>query len=348
MADYLKILDSETLANISVQFDYKAATADFVGLKLMPMVKTENMKVAIYNLLKGSEIPVIALVHAFDSEARIGDRPNYEEFKESLFLIKEKINQGEELRKKIKDLGMDASERSILTAIYDDISNEIMKVLAAFERRACELLSTGKITINENGAARTVDYKLSADNKVDFTGWNDPAHDIIKDLISLQSASKNKIARMIMSSKAMGYMTSNEQLNDFATKLLKPMSAAFVKNYVATTDGLGMEIIVDDRTFKKSYSDSTEYRFFDEMTITSLTTRGEVGKTFMTSTPTEDAKKTDLTYGYIAVHQWVSDDPYTSWTKAEGAGLPVIADINNTLYLSKITTTTPASSTTTR
>lgn len=340
MADYLKILDGETLANISVQFDYKAAAKDFVGLKLLPMVKTKNMKVAMYNLLKGSEIPVIALVHAFDSEARIGDRPNYEEFKESLFLIKEKINQGEELRKMINDLGMDASERSILNAIYDDISNEIMKVLTAFERRACELLSTGKITINENGAVRLVDYKLSGDNKIDFTGWNDPKHDIISDLISLQAASKDKIVRMIMSSKIMGYMTSNEKLNDFAAKLLKPMSAAFVKNYIATTDGLGMEIVVDDRTFKKSYSEKTEYRFFDEMTVISLTTRGEVGKTLMTSTPTEDASKTNSTYGYVAVHQWTTDDPYTSWTKAEGVGLPVIRDINNTLYLSKITTTT--------
>jgi hypothetical protein len=57
----------------------------------------------------------------------------------------------------------------------------------------------------------------------------------------------------------------------------------------------------------------------------------------MTSTPTEDAAKTDASYGYVAVHQWVSDDPYTSWTKAEGVGIPVFTDINNTLYLSEIT-----------
>lgn len=343
MADYLKILDGETLANISVQFDYKAATADFVGLKLMPMVKTDNMKVAMYNLLKGSETPVIALVHAFDSEARIGDRPNYEEFKESLFLIKEKINQSEELRKKIKDLGMDASERSILTAIYDDISNEIMKVLAAFERRACELLSTGKITIDENGAKRTVDYKLSDDNKVDFTGWNDPAHNIFADLATLKTKSKNKIVRQIISSKVMGWIMANNKLLAYAEKQAVPVTQDLATSYVLTT--VGIELVVDDRTFKKSYSDSTEYRFFDETTVISLTTRGVVGQTLMTSTPTEDAAKTDLTYGYIAVHQWVSDDPYTSWTKAEGVGLPVIADINNTLYLSKITTSTVSAQT---
>ena len=335
MADFLKILDGEELAQISVQFDYKNATADFVGLKLLPMVKTANMKVAMYNLLKGVQVPVIALVHAFDSEARIGDRPNYEEFRESLFLIKEKINQGEELRKKIRDMGMDSGERAIVDAIYDDISNEIAKVLTAFERRACELLSTAKLVIDENGAKRTVDYHLSEDNKIDFTDWSNPDHDVIADLASLKTASRDKIVRMIMSSKVLGYVMANTKLNAFATAQIQPMTATYAKNYISNV--LGIEVIVDDRTFKTAYGESTEYRFFDEMTVVSLTTRGEVGKTFMTSTPTEDAGKTDSTYGFVAVHQWVSDDPYTSWTKAEGVGLPVIADINNTLYLSKIT-----------
>ena len=335
MADFLKILDGETLANISVQFDYKSATSDFVGLKLFPMVKTDNLKVAMYNLLKGSDVPVIALVHAFDSEARIGDRPNYEEIRAELLLIKEKINQGEELRKKVKDMGMDSSERSILNAIYDDISNEIAKVLTAFERRACEALSTGKCIVDENGAKVTVDYKLDSANKVDFTGWSSPTHDIVADMAALKVASKNKIVRQIVSSKILGYMLANEKLNLFAEKQLVPMTQDFVTNYIS--NALGIEIIVDDRTFKTAYNGGKEYRFFDENTVISLTTRGEVGKTFMTSTPTEDAGKTDTTYGFVAVHQWTSDDPYTSWTKAEGCGLPVFADINNTLYLSKIT-----------
>ena len=335
MADFLKILDGETLANISVQFDYKSATANFVGLKLFPMVKTDNLKVAMYNLLKGSDVPVIALVHAFDSEARIGDRPNYEEIKAELLLIKEKINQGEELRKKIKDLGMDSSERAILNAIYDDISNEIAKVLTAFERRACEALSTGKCVVDENGAKFPVDYKLSADNKIDFSGWSSPTHDIVADMAALKVASKNKIVRQIVSSKLLGYMLANEKLNAFANTQMLPMTQDFVTNYIS--NALGIEVIVDDRTYKTAYNGGKEYRFFDEDTVISLTTRGEVGKTFMTSTPTEDAGKTDTTYGFVAVHQWTSDDPYTSWTKAEGCGLPVFADINNTLYLSKIT-----------
>lgn len=335
MADFLKILGGEELAQISVQFDYKNAIEDFVGLKLMPMVKTDNLKVAMYNLLKGSEIPVIALVHAFDSEARIGDRPNYEEFKAEMFLIKEKINQGEELRKMVKVLGMDSNEGALLRAIYDDISNEITKVLVGFERRACEALSTAKLVINENNATYQVDYNLSNDNKIDFSGWSDSSHDIIGDLATLKNASKDKIVRQIMSSKLFGYILGNEKLQKYAEMQLVPMTATFAKNYIANT--LGIEVVVDDRTFKTAYNGGKEYRFFKEDVVISLTTNGEVGKTFMTSTPTEDANKTDATYGYVAVHQWTTDDPYTSWTKAEGVGVPVFADINNTLYLSTVT-----------
>lgn len=335
MADYLKTLKGEELVQISADFDYIKATADFVGLKLMPMVKTENMKVAMYNLLKGSDIPVVALVHALDSEARIGDRAEYEEIKASLFLIKEKINQGEELRKKIKDLGMSADERTVINAIYDDINNEISKVLTGFERRACELLATGKIVISENGATSTINYKFDEDNnKKPFTGWSDPSHDILADLLSLKKASKNKIVRQIMSSKIMGYILSNTKLNTIASGTNVYVTEDWAKAYILSN--FGIEIIVDDRTFKTSYADGTEYRFFPEDVVISLTTRGEVGKTFVTSTPMEDANETDTAYGFVTVDMWKSHDPYTTWTKAEGIGLPVIADINNTLYLSKI------------
>lgn len=335
MADFLKILDGKALADISVQFDYKAATEGFVGLKLFPMVKTPNLKVAIYNLVRGAAVPVIALVHAFDAEARIGDRPSYEEFTPELLLIKEKINQGEELRKKIRDMGMDSNERAILDALYDDISNEIAKVLTAFERRACEALSTGKCVVSENGATKTIDYKLDAANKISFSGWATASHDIVADLAALKVASNNKIVRQIISSKVLGYMLANEKLNKFAVAQMLPMTQDYVTNYIS--NALGIEIIVDDRTFKTAYNGGKEYRFFDEDTVISLTTRGEVGKTFMTSTPTEDAGKVDASYGFVAVHQWVDNDPYTSWTKAEGVGLPVFTDINNTLYLSEIT-----------
>lgn len=338
MADLLKTLKHEELVKISADFDYLSVTNEFVGLKLLPMVRTENMKVAIYNLMKGAEVRVSALVHALDSEARIGDRPEYQEIRAELFLIKEKINQGEELRKKIKDLGMDASDNAIVLAIYDDIANQISKVLVGFERRACELLSTGKIVINENGAENTVTMGFDeGTNKTSFTGWADPTHDIVGDLVALNKMAKGKIKRLILSPERMANILNNDKLNTLASNdvnqgyLTEDYALNFIKRVTKISD-----IYVDDRTFKLSYKDNKEYRYFPQNTLIALTSDGTVGQTLMTSTPIEDGNTVDSKYGFVAVSQWRTEDPVTSWTKAEGVGLPVIPDINNVLYLATI------------
>lgn len=339
MADYLKTLDHEELVEISADFDYLSVTQDFVGLKLLPMVKVDNLKVALYNLMKGHEVKVSALVHALDSEARIGDRPEYEVVRAELFLIKEKINQGEELRKKIKDLGMDASKNSVILALYDDIANEISKVLVGFERRACELLSTGKIVIKENGADKVVTEGFDeSTNKISFTGWGDPTHDIIGDFIAMGKQSKGKIKRYIISPELMADILNNNKLNTIASNDVNQgyLTEDYALNYIKRVSKI-VDIKVDDRTYKTSYADDTEYRYFPQKTMIGLTSVGAVGQTLMTSTPIEDANKSNSKYGFVAVHQWTTDDPCTSWTKAEGLGLPVIPDINNVLYLAEIT-----------
>ena len=338
MADLLKTLEHEELVKISYDFDYLSVTKDFVGLKLLPMIKTDNMKVAIYNLMKGAEVKVSALVHALDSEARIGDRPEYEQIRAELFLIKEKINQGEELRKKIKDLGMNASDNAIILAIYDDIANQISKVLVGFERRACELLATGKVTINENGAVKNVTMGFDEKtNKVALSGWSSAEHDIVADLIALNKKSGNKIKRIIISPEIMAFILNNEKLNTIASNNVNQgyLTDDFAIDYIKRVTKIE-DIKVDDRTYKLSYKDKKEYRYFPQATLIALTSVGEVGKTIMTSTPIEDGNTADGEYGYVAVSQWRTEDPVTSWTKAEGVGLPVIPDINNVLYLATI------------
>ena len=94
MADYLGMIDKELLVAVSNDFDYLEATKDFIGMRFFPMVKTENMKLAVIQLTEKGKVPVMALIHALDTEARIGDRPNPESVNYELFLIKDKLNQG--------------------------------------------------------------------------------------------------------------------------------------------------------------------------------------------------------------------------------------------------------------
>ena len=131
--DYVGMLKGKTWVEISEDFDYLRATKDFLGLKLFPMFKTENMKLAIADFVKGADVPVMALVHALDTEAKIGDRPDFKEINFEMLLVKEKLDQGEALRKKIRDMGMSREERAIIEAVYNDAANLISRVLTRFE-----------------------------------------------------------------------------------------------------------------------------------------------------------------------------------------------------------------------
>ncbi|NCC99904.1 MAG: hypothetical protein EOL95_09445 [Bacteroidia bacterium] len=328
--NYLGLLKGEQWVEISEDFDYVRATQDFIGLKLFPMFKTDNMKVAVADLVEGSDVPVMALVHALDTEAKIGDRPNYEELKYELLLIKEKIDEGEALRKKIKDLGMSNEEKKIITAVYNDASNMISRVLTRFEVLACEAVSTGKATIKENNVDISIDYNLPEKHKMIVAGWGTITTDILGDLVKIQKQAKNKIVRALTSSKIMGYILNNTKLNTLAGEAKEYLTEAWAKNYIQSR--FGIEFVVVDETYRKSAQDSTEYNMFNEDVVSFLTTDGALGYTYVTNTPAQDVGAVSETNGFITVSQWTTNDPHTVWTCAEGMGLPVFRNVKQ-LYI---------------
>lgn len=71
---------------------------NYVGDRLFPDIKTENLEAEYERLSEGMDLPTAAMVHAFDTEAAIGVRPGFEKVSIEKLLIKEKINQSERLR----------------------------------------------------------------------------------------------------------------------------------------------------------------------------------------------------------------------------------------------------------
>ena len=335
MADMLALLKGEQLVEISEDFDYLRATEDFVGLKLFPLAKTENMKLAIYNLVDGADVPVMAFVHALDTEARIGDRPDAQELKFELFLIKEKLNQGEAIRKKIKDLGMGNSERAVLEAIYNDASNLISRVLTRMEVMACELLSTGRITVKENNVDKTVDFGLKAEHYITVADWATPSHDIIGDLVKVKNRSKGKIVRALVSSDVMQKMLANEQFAKVAGSQspVQYVTAEWVKRYISAL--LGIEFVVVEGTYKKSARDTEEFNFFKDGTVCFLETTDALGNTFVTSSPEEDYGIANYTNGLVSVTQYTTNDPAGIWTKASAIAFPCPKNVNQ-MWICKV------------
>lgn len=323
--DYLGLLKGEQWIQISEDFDYVRATKDFVGLKLFPMVKTDNMKLAVAELVEGGDIPVMALVHALDTEARIGDRPDFKEIRYELLLVKEKLNQGEALRKKLKDLGMSNEERTIMNAVFNDAANLISRVLTRFEAMADEALCTGKLEINENNAQASIDYQLPAEHRMTVTGWDSAAHDILGDLVKIRKASKNKIVRAYTSDKVMGEILGNTGLQNIAAKQGVFVTEEWARNYINSV--LGIDFVVVGGEYKLSAQSDTKYNFFKDDVITFATTDGTLGNTFVTSSPEEDYGIADRTEGFVSVTQWFQNDPAGVWTKASAIAFPAFKDI---------------------
>ena len=331
--DYIKQIKEVKWFEVGRDFDYLRAVQGFKGLRLFPMEKTSALKVAMQQLMDGYDIPVVALVHAFDTEARIGDRQNHEEFTEELVLIKEKLNQGEALKKKLNDAGMSASERMALQFIYDDARNLLSRVITRLEVMAAELVGTGAITIKENNIDKVIDFNVPAENKITVTNWSDPSHSIISDLIAIRRKSKNRIVRAFLSEKLVGYMLSNTELLDLAAGQNAYPTIDWIKDYLLSL--LKIEFIEWDETYKLNALDNYDKRFFPEDTISFVTTRLPLGKTFMTSTPAEDAGLVEQTTAFATVHTDETKDPVGIWTIASGVGLPVIANPKG-LYIVKV------------
>lgn len=328
--DYLGMLKGEQWIEISEGFDYLRATRDFTGLKLFPMFRTDNMKLAVASLVEGADVPVMAVVHALDAEAQIADRPDFKELQYELLLVKRKINQGEALRKKIRDLGMSSEERAVIEAVYNDAANLIAQVLTRFEVMADEALCTGRLTIDENDVDVTVDYNLPDEHRLVVSSWSSSDHDILGDLVKIQKVAKNKIVRALVSDKVIGYITNNAKLNSIASDAGEYLTAAFARNYIANK--IGIEFVEVGGTYKLNHQSTTEYNFFNEDVIVFLTTDGTLGYTYVTTTPEEDLGIAARTNGFVTVSQKVEWDPAALWTKASAVGFPAFRDIKQ-LYI---------------
>ena len=146
----------------------------FLGESLFPNQKKLGLSLS---WLKGSSgLPVALKLSAFDAKAipraRIGvdkvtaDMPF---FKESMYVDEE---QRQELNK-VLETGNMAYIDAIVNRIFDDEATLIEAAAVARERMRMQLLSSGAISMANNGQAYTYDYGLGNDQKVTpQTAWN--------------------------------------------------------------------------------------------------------------------------------------------------------------------------------
>lgn len=331
MPDILNLISNadrlEFSQNISV------ARPAYIGDRIFPDQKTQNLKAEYLRLAEGANIPVMATVHAFDTEAEIGTRPVFDKTEVEKLLIKRKINQTERVRL-LTENGVYADD-AIVRYVFDDMRQMADAVKVRTEVAKMEVLATGKMTIKENNLNMTVDYGVPTKNtgfKIDFG----PDADIIGQIMAVADAaaeSGNALTEIVTSTKILRKLAAN---NGIQTLIYGTVGAGTyvpaerIRSLFVELFGFGV-ITTNDLRYKTQTASGNEAtkRFFpeDKMAFLSNGTASSFGVGLWGVTPEEadygqyNDKSMDQ---FITITQWATPDPVAVWTKASGVFIPVV------------------------
>lgn len=330
MADILKLITQADRLDFSQNLSI--ARPNYLGDRLFPDQKTESLLAEYLRLADGASLPVMATVHAFDTEAEIGSRPGIDKVEIEKLFIKRKINQTERMRL-LADHGVYADD-AIVRYVFDDMRMMADSIKVRTEVAKMEVLSTGKMSIKENNLNLSVDYGVPADNvayELDLSATADIVGQI-QAIVDAAASKGHTIVEMVTSTKNIRKMSQNKGIQTliFGTA----GQGAFVTRSLLSglfADALGFgTITTNDATYKYQVQNGSEVtkRFYDEDKVTFISAP-TVGVGLWGVTPEE------ADYGqygeksaqqYITITQWATQDPVAVWTKASGVFIPVLPD----------------------
>ena len=304
-----------------------------LGDILFPARKIQDIK---FDMITGANgLPVSASIHAFDTETELASREVLQKGAAELALIKRKIAIGERDIIAINNPRMDSEQKALVMGLFKDGDKMVESVQTRIEAMRMELLSSGKIAINENKVAITLDYKVPVGNKKSFN-WSDsstakPLEDIKTLADAVEDASGTKPTRILTSSKVLNKILACESVK----------KAIFGVNFdkIATRKDLNSllesmelpQVAVYNAKYKVQGSNGkyTTKRYFPE-NILSMFAENALGETIfgltaeeielLGSNKMEEAKMV----GNIFVGVEKEGDPVRRYTKAVATALPTL------------------------
>lgn len=304
-----------------------------LGDTLFPARKIQDIK---FDMITGANgLPVSASIHAFDTETELASREVLQKGAAELALIKRKIAIGERDIIAINNPRMDSEQKALVMELFKDGDKMVESVQTRIEAMRMELLSSGKIAINENKVAITLDYKVPVGNKKSFN-WSDastakPLEDIKTLADAVEDASGTKPTRILTSSKVLNKILACESVK----------KAIFGVNFdkIATRKDLNSllesmelpQVAVYNAKYKVQGSNGkyTTKRYFPE-NILSMFAENALGETIfgltaeeielLGSNKMEEAKMV----GNIFVGVEKEGDPVRRYTKAVATALPTL------------------------
>lgn len=307
-----------------------------LGDELFPARKTGSLE--LEQIIGANSTPVIASIHAFDTESEIGSRQAAKATLE-LALIKRKMQLKE------KDIialeqPRNAQEREYLIKnVYNDIDVLVQGVMARVEKMRMDVLANGKITIKENGLDATVDYLVPASHKEALSGvnlWSAETADPLVDIDRWIEAMDVTPTKALTSKKVLNALLRHPKVKAsiFGSDTGKVVTRAELDAFMQSN---GMPLIrTYDAKYRKQEADGTyvSERYFPENKFV-MFDDNLLGETVFGPTAEEirlsrdPSIETSMVGNVFACVYEENADPVSTWEKAVATALPSFAAAND-------------------
>lgn len=319
--------------------------APFLGETLFPNKKKIGLDLS---WIKGSKgLPVELKLSAFDAKTVMRDRIGFEKIKTQMPFFKEGAYIDEELRQellKVIDSGNQEYIDAILNQVFDTERGLVESAAISRERMRMQLLTTGVITLANNGQEYSYDFGMPDGNKKNAsTSWETttsatPIEDIIGLCDDIEDATGVRPTKGIMSRKTFNYIKNNEALKKsiyITNNGVGVVTDTMVIN--AIYDLTGVTVVIYTKKYKDASGAEKAY-IPDDVVV--LLPEGDLGYTWFGTTPEEadlfssaEANVAIVDEG-VAITTSKEVDPVNVFTKVSQVALPSFEAIDKVGILS--------------
>lgn len=295
----------------------------YFGEMKFPTRKKRGLKL---DWIKGAEkAPVSLSLSAFDANSIPLARGEFELLEEKMPFFKNHFVIDEDTIMMLQDIDENASAaiKSVIAKIFADSTS--LRKNAALTREILRMsaLTTGVISLSDNGQTFSFDYKVPNTHKQSPTvKWNvataDPLGDIEKWQQIIAEDTGETPTEILMNSKTFSDLMKTDAIKSaFKDYVGAFPSARNVRTFISDT--LGVTTYIDD---DNHVVNGTKKKLVPDGTVVLMPT-GDLGFSWFGTTPEENRlQNVSVVDSGVALTAWHKDDPVASYIKASQVFLP--------------------------
>ena len=245
--------------------------------------------------IKGSRgLPVVLKTSAFDTFAVPRPRIGFDKLTAEMPYFKESTYIDEELRQELNmvlETGNQAYIDSVINRVFDDEMRLLRGAAAARERMRMMALTTGVVSMANNGQSFSYDYGIPAAHKTTVdTSWSnlttsDPIEDMRVLKEQIQDDTGVEVVRAMVDGQTWRYIRNNDKINKSIFVLSNgqgSVSDARLRDFIMQE--IGLDVIINDKRYVDE-SGNTQ-KFMPANTFV-MFPAGQLGSTWFGTTPAE-------------------------------------------------------------